>query len=220
MAITQEVYVLNEGLSERRRTTSSGTKSRFTLDVKTEPLIFNLSEISLGRGPAEALKKAISDGIKSIAAVALPSTLLKRKYAKAGVQRGAPWAVKRYSGGRTGAKAPAQSDRLFNDSGRFAEGLHVMQNTKEGAWTVNVPANRLDPTTFKSQSDFIRMVERLRELVPVLRDPLSAPGVRAAMAASIDQMITKANDQNWKMKMAVVKQGIQLVKNLAAILGG
>lgn len=220
MAITQDVFVINEGFSERRRTTSRGTKSRYTLDVKADPVLINLSEVALGKGPAEAIRDAISSGIKAISQVASPGTLLRRKYAETAFQRGEPHTVRRYSGGRTGAKAPNRSDRYGNDSGRLAEGLHVMQNQKEGAWTVNVPANRFDPSTFKSMADFTRMVDRLRELVPVIRNPLSAPEVRAAISASLDNMIQVATDKNYKQKIALMKAGIQVIRNLANIFSG
>lgn len=220
MAITQEVFVINEGFSERVRTTSSGTKSRFTLEVKTDPVILNLSEVALGAPVAEAIRKAISDGIKAISVVASPATLLKRKYAKNAYERGEPNAVKRYSGGKTGATPPAQSDKLFNDSGRLANGVFVRQNAQEGNWTVNVPANRLNPDTFDDRSAFVRMVDRLRELVPVLRDPLSHPDVRNAISKSLDNMIQVANDKNYKAKIAIIKGAIDVIKNAANILGG
>lgn len=219
MAITQDVVVIGEGLSERIRTTSKGTKSRFTLDVKVDPVIVNLNELALGKLPAEAIRKAIVDGIKAIAQVASPATLLKRKYAETAIQAGKSWATKRYAGGKIGGMAPNSSDKLFNDSGRLAEGVAVQQNQKEGAWTVNVAANRLDPSTFKNRGDYTSMVQRLRDLVPVLKDPLAHPAVKQAIGKTLEQMLVEAKQENWQAKVALIKAGLKIIQTINTALG-
>lgn len=231
MAITQDVIVINRGLEERRRTTGSGTKSRYTLSIESEPIIHNFSEIRLGAAPAEAIKLAIQQQIKSITEVAAPATILRRQRAARNLAGGqaeeykamAKTAfgkkeiaagrghllgsngqndLKRYSGGRIGFMPPSGSVRLFNDSGRLADGLYVMQNVKEKNWTINVPANRLDPTTFGDMAAFVRMVDRLRELVPALTKPQDVPAVRVAIQQSVGVMIQKARDQAEAERMA------------------
>lgn len=222
MPVSQEVFVLSEplGLEERRRTTGRGTKSRFTISVRTDPLIFNLSEISLGKKPALALQQAIQEGIRAIGEVASESTRLKRSYAASALAGGSRWAVRRYSGGRIGTTLPNQSDRLFNDSGRFARGIFARQNPQENSWTINVPANRLDPSTFPDQSRFLGMVEKLRSLVPAFGAPLSQPSVKRAIGETLDAMITKADDRNWQQKLTMIKQTISIAKQIADILTG
>lgn len=219
VAITQDVFIIGEGLSERARTTSKGTKSRFTLSVRVDPVIVNLNELALGAGPAEALRKAISDGIKAISETASPATLLKRKYAETAIQAGKRWATKRYAGGKMGGMAPNSSDKLFNDSGRLAAGVFVRQNPKEGSWTVNVPANRLDPSEFKDRGVFAGMVQRLRNLVPVLRDPTQSPHVRQAIQKTMEQMLVEAKAENWQAKLQVLKLGIKALQTINNALG-
>ena len=203
------IIVLNEGLDERQRTTSSGTKSRYTVSVDAEPILHEFSEINLGKGPAEAIMEAIRDGIKAISQVAKPGTQLARKYAASAFTRGASWAVKRYAGGRTGAKRPDQSDALFNDSGRFAEG--VFASPKEQNWTVNVPANRLDPSTFKNQADFLAMVTRLRALVPALGNPLSVASVKNAIERGIRDVLIKELKRTSDLKLQRAKAVLSLL---------
>lgn len=191
MAITQTSIVINEGLTERQRTTSAGTKSRYTITVQSEPILHEFSEEQLGKGPAEAIAEAIRTGIKNIVEVATPATLAARERGKRALERSAAWAKRRYSGGRTGQKAPSGSVRLFNDSGRLADGVVAQQNTQEKNWTINVTANRLDPSTFKSREEFVGMVDRLRALVPALRDPLSVPAVKEAIADGIRGLLIR-----------------------------
>lgn len=191
MAVTQTSIVINEGLTERQRTTGAGTKSRYTIEVKSEPILHELNEEQLGKGPAEAIAEAIRNGIKSITEFAKPTTLRQRDAAKRALERGAAWAKRRYAGGRTGQKAPSGSVRLFNDSGRLADGVVAQQNVSEGAWTINVTANRLDPSTFKSREDFVSMVDRLRSMVPAMRDPTAVPAVREAIADGIRNLLIR-----------------------------
>lgn len=171
-------------------------KKRVTLDVKSDVLVANLDPLVLGRDIAEAIAVVIREGIQAINAPAAPATVLKRKYAKAALNRGAGWAVRRYSGGRTGTIQPdsAPGDRLFNDSGRLARTV-VAGPTKEGDWKVNCAVNRLSEATF-APGAFVIMLERLVAHVPVLRDPSrlgQAPQVIAAMERTAEHMVTKGD---------------------------
>ena len=132
-------------------------------------MLFDLDELVLGAKPAEAIRAHLERAIKSISEFASDATQAMRKKAAGAFASGATWALKRYSGGRTGAKPPNQTARLFNDSGRLAEGWFVRENKEDRGWTVNVPANRLDPSTFTGEG-FQRMLDKLRSLVPVLQD--------------------------------------------------
>jgi len=171
-SITQEVVVLNDfGFEERRRTTSSGTTNRYTVSFKADPVVHVFNAKELGRGPAQAIADAIRDGIRAIKEVASASTRARRTAAAEALRRGAAWAVARYDGGKTGRKEPGKTVRLFNDSGRLAEGI-VAGPTSDGTWTVNVTANRFDPDTFVGGVPaLVSMFERLRSLVPALQSP-------------------------------------------------
>lgn len=203
MAITQEVVVLNDfgdmRVEERRRTTSAGTNSRQTVTFTGEPIVHDYAGIKLNRRVAEAIAALIKRQIAEITEKASEATILKRKYAKAAFARGAAWAVKRYAGGRIGALPPeaASEDRMFNDSGRLAAGIAVMQNTEEQSFTINVAANRLDTRTFAA-GQFDAMINRLRQLVPALRggvNVLQDPAVREAIEQSTAEHIVATGRQ-------------------------
>jgi hypothetical protein len=219
MAITQETILLNEfGFAERRRTTSSGTKSRFTISIKADviPHVFDAQQ--LGRGPAEAIAAAITRGIKGIGEFASLATQKHRATAARSLAAGAEWAVARYSGGRTGMKQPNQTKRLFNDSERLAEGIFA-QAVGDESWTVNVPANRFDPSTFGGGVPAMQaMVERLQALVPALRDGnglANDPEVKKAVSDSIYGIIAKAKGQNRALRRELNSQIFELARRLA-----
>jgi hypothetical protein len=214
MAITQEVVVLNDfgnmRVEERQRTTGAGTSSRYTMTFTGEPIVHDFAAVKLSKIVPEAIAALLKRQVEAITERASEATILKRKYAAAAVKRGASWAVKRYSGGRTGAIAPATAsdDRLFNDSGRFAQSIAVMQNPTEEGFTINVAANRLRPETF-SGDGFSKMIERLRQLAPafkggieVLQDPAVKDAVEQAKAEWIVNTARAGvarNSEAWKL---------------------
>lgn len=69
---------------------------------------------------------------------------------------------------------PTTKRRPFVDSGNFVNNLRVEQ-LSDGAWAVLPPYSDMTET----------QLERLVELVPLLRDPLSSPRVQAAIAAAL-----------------------------------
>lgn len=191
MAISQKVYALNGGLVQQRaRTTSRGTKDRFTVTIKAEPVIVNLDPILLGKEPALRIAKKIASRIRDIGAVAAPATIKRRKAALESATPG-----RRYTGGRMGFMNPGQTARLFNDSGRLAAGIFARANRKEANWTINVPANRFDPTTFNGGLPAILlMIERLSAYVPELKNPallLEDPEFRAAVKRGLKNIHAK-----------------------------
>lgn len=239
MAITQETIVLNDyGLTERRRTTSKGTKSRYTIQIRSEPLIHNFSALELGRGPAEAMKDVIVKQIKGVTAEASDATIAKRKNAarilagatmtttKKGKQKissdtGAS-VIKRYSGGRTGLLPPnPASTALFNDSGRLSQ-ITIMPNraySDDAVWEVNVPANRLDPTTFGDMAQYKAMVARLQQLVPALGSDTASlmedDKVDQALRESIEFCLGQALTKNKALRDALRKSQWQFASQLA-----
>lgn len=211
MAVSQtsKVVVINDlstvAATERIRTTGAGTKTRFTVDIKSEPVGVVVDPKLLGAPVAAAIAKRVADGIRGITVTASESTLLFRKYAADALAKGKGWARRRYSGGRTAAASPDQSDRLFNDSGRLANGV-VARAQDDGSYTINVTANRLDPSTFGLAS-FLGMIARLFELVDVLRDPslLSRdPGVEQAIELATEKAVVVMKDASDAAKLELL----------------
>jgi hypothetical protein len=207
MAIQQDqkILFLNQAhtaaITERSRTTSRGTKERYTIDIQQEAVGITVDEIALGKEIAKAIATAVADGIRAIGKSASVATRLRRKAAATAFARGEPWARDRYDppGNRMGAKAPnagsGSSGRMFTDSGRMADGM-VSTPTRDGTYTINVAKGRLDPTTFKDSGryTFASMVADLFALVPMLGDPAGLtdhPAVKAAMESTAAKMATK-----------------------------
>lgn len=174
-----------------RRGAVSRGKERTTIEIISEPLLFDLDELALGQKPALAIQDALKRGVQAITEFASAATIARRK--AAADNPNTPSVARRYSGGRTGFKPPNQTARLFNDSGRLAEGFFVRENKEDRAWTVNTPANRLDPSTFTG-SGFERMLDRLRSLVPILQDAralLADKGFNAAVSEAVKDLVTR-----------------------------
>lgn len=196
MAVTQKTTRINDWASERLRTTSKGTTARTSINVKAEAVEVCLDEKLLAAPVAVAIKKVIEDQIKEIAETAKSDTLFQRKYARNAFDRGERWATKRYSGGKTGPKEPGKSDAMFNDSGRLAEGLSVRPNPTEDGFTINVPSNRLDKSTFKTEAEFRSMLDKFGSLVPAIGQPstmLSDPRIQEAIKGGIAKTLVRKN---------------------------
>lgn len=201
MSITQRTVAINDfGLARRERTTSAGTSVRYTVSIEADPLLHVFDAKRLGAGPAMAIAEHLQTRIGAIGVTASPSTLLKRKYARSAMERGARWATKRYSGGKIGTLQPDQSDKLFNDSSRLVKGL-IAKPTRDNQWVINVAANRLDPSTFEDgEAGLVRMVARLRELVPEFGDAnalAGVPVVRQAIGESVDYIFVSAMGRSY-----------------------
>jgi len=226
-SITQEVVVLNDfGFEERRRTTGSGTTNRYTVTIKADPVVHVFDPRELGRGPAEAIAEAIRKGIRDIGEIAKPSTRKRRESAEKALNQGERWAMARYGGGRTGIKAPNRTPRLFNDSGRLAEGIVAGPNGD--GWVVNVTANRFDPSTFVGGvGALVSMFERLVALVPALQGPdklMQIESVKNAIADSLYQIIVvkggALKSRRGQLLGDLRKMKIDLVKQIAGGLAG
>ncbi|KAB2910235.1 MAG: hypothetical protein F9K40_03120, partial [Kofleriaceae bacterium] len=68
--VTQDVVMLNDfggSLVERRtRTTSSGTKDRYTITIKAEPILNDFNGLRLGEKPAQAIRDLIVRQLKAV----------------------------------------------------------------------------------------------------------------------------------------------------------
>ena len=205
MAISQDVVVLNDmgasSLSSRTRTTSSGDASvRYSIEMRADPILHDFNQENLGQGPAVAIRDLLSRKMKEIGVAAAASTALRRANAAVGLAAGVPSYVARYSGGKIGLKPPRTADpqNLFNDSGRFADGMAVRFNPTDANFPINVPANRLDPRTFGGgEAALVRMWERLVALVPEFKggaDVLKHPEIREAIGEAVaDSIVTRTD---------------------------
>ncbi len=225
----QGVYLIGSmGLERRDRTAlkTGKTTSRYSISIKTEPVLLDISPNRLGEGPAKAILEFLKRKIQNISAVAKPSTLARRKASAEAFARSEPDAVKKYSGGKMGPMAPNQSVRLFNDSGRLAQGLFVRANTSNqvggAAWTINVPANRLDPRTVTGgESGVAKMYERLVAFVPELADAkllLAVDTVRQAITDAVDgvmiQELGAAQKRRGQLKAQLFRGYVQIAQQL------
>lgn len=212
--MARDVITINQSL--RSRQNKSG-KQRYTINVQSEPLLHNLDASTLGKGVAEAIAETFRAKIRAIVAPAPASTLRARDSARAAFVRGAKWATKRYSGGRMGTRIPYQTDRAFNDSGRFAESIVARENKTEKAWTINVAANRLDDAT---SGGAVRIWRKLVTLVPAFGDPRllrDEPRVVEAIEGTIDTMIQKVTDRTAELRRQRNMAGLQLLKSVVGV---
>lgn len=182
--------------SLRTRTSSSGkTSSRYTLEVRADPITIDLDPVRLGQPVADAIADAFREGVEAIEAPAAKVTIEKREQAAKAYAAGARWATQRYSGGRIGPTPPKNpvSTRLFNDSGRFAKSLFA-RGGKTGEWVISWAANRFSGHAADQVPGWIH---RLRSLVPILGDMAELgrhPKVLAAVKEAVAGIVSKASE--------------------------
>jgi hypothetical protein len=217
----EEVTVLNEGL--RSRTSKTG-RTTYSVVIKAEPIVVNTGPAALMAPIATAIAHHLKERMRGISQVASDATLRARKTAAKALSDGQDWAIQRYGGGRIGTKPPNRSNRMFNDSGRFADGLVAGYAGKDGTFRINVPANRLDErTTSGGAAGVQRIWERLVQLVPEFGDPsllLQNDVIRATVKRSANDMIKKARETNGKLAIEAARGLFKIVQSVARIAGG
>jgi hypothetical protein len=214
--MADDVIVINN--PPDRRESKSG-KVRYTVTVKSEPLVHSFDPKTLGAPVAHAIAEALRKKVTAIGAGISAATERARAGYLAGFTRGTRSAAKRYSGGRIGSMPPAQSDRAFNDSGRFAKSLTA--NARGDAWTVNVAANRLDPDTAGGDIAVRKIWNRLVELVPAFGNPVmlfDEQSVRDSINESIGQLIVKAKATRDQLSEARAKAIVNVAKQAMGVL--
>jgi hypothetical protein len=200
------------------RTNKSGAV-RYHVTVESEPLIHVFDPKSIGAPVANAMMEVLKEKTRGIVAGVAVRTLAFRKEAAKAFSKGAPWALKRYSGGRTGAMAPNTSGRAFNDSGRFVESIAL--GASDDAWRINVAANRLDPRTAGGELGVRRMWNRLVQLVPEWGEPMrlfNDKRVQDGLKQSLDQLIVKAEKTKEALTAARAKARVQAVRQIIGTL--
>lgn len=219
MSDYEEVTVVNQGL--KSRATKTG-KTTYSVVINAEPIVVNTGPAALVAPVAQAVAHHLRERMRGISAVASKATQAARRAAEKAVQAGDSWAMRRYSGGRIGTKAPNQSNRLFNDSGRFADGIVAAYVGKDGTFRVNVPANRLDPQT-AGVGGVERIWKRLVELVPEFGNPAlltQSDVIRASVKRATKDMIKKAQSTNGQLAISAAKGLLGIVEQVARIAGG
>jgi hypothetical protein len=199
--------VINSPLRERQR--KSG-KTYHTIDIEAEALIHDLSPKTLGAAVAVAIADALRKRVIEISAAAPAATIKARKVAAKAYADGKAWAKKRYGGGRMGDTPPNQSDRAFNDSGRFAKS--IVAQAQDETYVVNVAANRLVPESVGSVE---RIFARLVDLVPAFGNPqvlAQDETIQAAIADGMANAITKAKASGDELSLARVKAYIGVAR--------
>jgi hypothetical protein len=185
----------SEGLTTSVRTRASG-KERVTIEIRGEALLINTDEHRLMKPIAEALRDEIKRGVRMFHGMASQETRKFRERAAKAYQDGAPWARKRYGGGRIGALAPNTTGRLLNDSGRLEKSIAVgTTNAKEHV--VNVAANRLGPDAAVRQ----RTLDLLKPIVlAAMKSDAAAKGVEKAKELLIQKKRDQMSDIMGKLK--------------------
>lgn len=191
MAITQDTVILNNpsdwaGLARRERTTSTGTHVRYSVNVTSQAIVTDFGAMKKAVKTGLAIRDLLKRKIQAISATVTTAT--KHKRAMMSNAATSP----RYTGGRMGYLPPgrASADRLFNDSGRLAEGLEVRRNAEEEGFTINVPAARLNPSTFGGgEPALLVMWQRLVALVPEFAGGAKIFEDSAVMAALHDDVV-------------------------------
>lgn len=223
--MSDDVVVLSNNLSTLQQRTSKTGKKRMVVVFKSEPIVADLSPKALGAAVSTAIAETLREKVRGITAAAATATLAYRKRAEKAFSDGKRWAMKRYAGGKIGPMGPNQGKTLFNDSGRLVRGI-VAGATKDG-WTVNVPVNRLDPTT-TGAGGVERMFARLVQLVPEFGNPellMQSPRIPEAVTRGVAAMFTKMGatvDQISEARARLVSQRnkelLNLLKDAAELL--
>jgi hypothetical protein len=215
-----DIVILNNLGNLKRRESKTG-KVRYTIEVKSEPLIHDFDPKTLGGVVAAAIAEELRRQVKAITQRASDGTLKARAVAAKAFAAGKPWATRAFGGGKMGPMAPNQSDRSFNDSGRLAAG--IVAQAKDDKWTVNIPSNRFDPTQFKDgELGVARVWRQLVALVPAFQNTallFETEGVKKSIDQSMQMLITKAretrdqlSEQRAKALMGVARQALGLLR--------
>lgn len=214
-----EIMILNDyGTGSLTRRTSTTGRSRYTVEIKAEPILIQTSAKALGAGPAQAIAAHLKERVADISAPASKATMKARLSAQKALIAGESWAQKRYGGGRLGTRAPARSDRLFNDSGRLIESIAV--GTTSRGYVINVAGNRFDASTLDGgEAVLVRIVARLRDLVPEFGDPrllLDSLPVQRALREGLADALQKSTDRGVELKKQLMGMTVGRLLRLVA----
>ena len=216
-----DIFVINAppGIRERRRTSKSGVKQRFSVETTYEPIAHNLDALAVGKLAAEAVTKIYIKRLQGYARFVKAATLARRDRWAKEFQNSEYQAMRRFTGGRTGATPPITGQHFWlNHSGRLAR-MTTNANATDKSYTTNVPANRLNPAEFDKPSQLEIIFQRLVEALDP-RTVLNHPDFKAAEKASIDTMITTLKGINDAKKAELRQALVRLFGAGLSLFGG
>lgn len=133
---------------------------KVSVEVKSEQLVHDFDPEKLGEGPAEAIKNKVRKAIESIAQVAAPSTLAKRRARN------------------------STSTTVFNDTGKLARELFVQHNGD--SFETKAPTSRLQGTRGQ---ELLKMLLKVAKISPrdLLSDPKVKAEIKATIGVMISK---------------------------------
>lgn len=154
----------------KERVLKSGKRRiRIEITPKEGPYL-DFSERAILAPIAAAVLDELRKSIAGVPAVVKPETIGRRKRYASQLRGGKVAALRRYAGpgGRGLAMPGSQGDHALGDSGRMLSSIVAgISGTKPVRVTINVAANRLDPSTF-NEAEWARYMAQLRRWVPAL----------------------------------------------------
>jgi hypothetical protein len=195
----------------------TGQRTVISIESHSEPVTVMLDEGLVAQKSAEYLARTIREQTQAIADTVKPSTADARRVAERAFAAGKPWAVKRYSGGRTGTTPPEVGAlRMFNHSGRLARGIVARYQKQAQEWKINYPANRWNVADFRSQAHMMAAFEKWVDRVAILKQPSSDLGLRREMEQTFKEVVQKQQmDTGFKVAEARGKQALQAFQRAA-----
>lgn len=215
-----EVIAINlpPDIKERTRTLKSGkTQTRYTVEVRSEPIVHVFNDKELGRKPADVLAQILRENLQlfSFSHPVSASTMKKRRYNASALKRGEKYALRRYSGGRMGMREPvAGAAGWFKDSGRLIESLYPTHNKDEGHYTINVAANRLDRASFGP--GFERFLQVFHQALNTDR-AAEDRRFREAQISAVDAAIVKAGQRVEAKKAEMLNSAAEALRALRGL---
>lgn len=230
MATTDAVQVINHhqaNLNVKERFNAKGVKTGYrtniTVEVHSEPITVCLDEAAVAKFIAQAFAKRVSEQTREIAKTVTPATAKARRNLEKAYSAGKPYAVKQFSGGRTGATPPKTgSNQAYNHSGRLADGIvATLRGKGEGAeWIVNYPANRWNLQHWGDAAKMEVAFRKWVDLVPVMKNPAADLGIRRAAENMMSEVLHKnamdAGHRKAKLNGEAIVKVLQFVAQVAA----
>ena len=194
-------------------------KPHTSVTVTSEPIAVILDDKALIAKIADAMARRIREQTEAIADTVKPQTAEYRRKAEKAFAAGKLWAVKRYSGGRTGVTPPRTgSDRSFNHSGRLASSIVAQWQKAAKAWVINVAANRWNVSDFSSLAQMERAFQEWVQRVPILRGQRDAEVQKAGEATVRNMMVKGAMGESPKAVVARAERKATTEGDLSSLL--
>lgn len=207
---------------DQRRLERSG-KRRYRVDIKTDDGAIDLDHLRFLAPVAEATLATLRKQFHDVTALASLATRKKRERARHPQAEQTDSYKRRYTGGRTGHTPPQPGAvRLFHDSGRLVNNMVInwrpSASAGGGVMTINVPANRLDETSWGQGSfSFQSFVEQLKSHIPLLRGDYQAPELHRAWSQSLHDILAskraefeRKRARRNRLAFSIIKQALGL----------